>query len=320
MGIVSTGLIELQFRANARSKSILLRHAFSVLSSLGDGRRHTPYTRKTMSERITLRIVPPEGGTGELTVEDAMQQVLDAFRLLTANAGEVLWRLVSASTNSPLTIVAEAEDSMAAAEQTLAFSKSIEQLQAGRFPDAWKRPELQSIAAAFLSRASGSIGRTEIRIRDEQPLLLSAEDAAPFVGLREQVSEQVPAVAYGIVTKKQVGSIEGLLVEVTTYRGRPAIRVRERKTDREITCVVSEQLANEFSEHASVHDVWTHRRVTVRGVISYQASGSILRVEAVNVEPAAQSVQPLKSLRDPNFTAGLTAADYLEKFRAGELG
>ena len=64
-------------------------------------------------------VVYPSGGADEtLTVADAMQQVLDCFALLSkAEAQEpgsrvkVVWRLESATTNSPFTVEAMAASS-----------------------------------------------------------------------------------------------------------------------------------------------------------------------------------------------------------------
>jgi hypothetical protein len=271
-----------------------------------------------MSERVTIRIIPPDDGRGELTVQDAMRQILDAFELLTAGDSGVTWRLVSASTNSPLTVVAESEQAVSAAAQKHSFRESLAELRAGRFPQAWKRPELAHAASAFLARSADSLARTEFAF-DEllEPIVIERDDAAPFTGL------EIEAPLYAappVSNKRQIGSVQGTLIEVTSYYGRPAIRIEERKTGREITCALTAELAERFSDHASVQDVWNRRRVTVRGVIFYQAIGRILRIEATAVDQDPSPRRPLPPLRDPDFTSGLSAAEYLERFRAGELG
>lgn len=272
-----------------------------------------------MAERMTLTIIPPDGGKGELTVQDAMQQVLDAFKLL-AGSGGVVWRLVSATTNSPLTVVAEADDSIDAVIQIEAFSRSLAELRAGRFPEAWKRPELMDVAMSLLRRSSFGVARTDFVIGNDFPISLTSEDTIPFLGIAEGPGFlQLDTLATGN-TKKQRGSIEGLLGEVTTYYGKPAIRVRERKSQREVICVIPESLAKSFETHASIQDVWMKRRVTVKGDIYYRPSGVIAKVEAIDVLPAKEIGQPLKPLRDESFTSGLSAVEYLEKFRAGEIG
>lgn len=270
-----------------------------------------------MPERLTVKIIPPEGGMDALTVEDAMQQVLDAFKLLGGGETTVVWRLISATTNSPFTVVAEADDAEAAVQQKDVFEQSLRELTSGRFPEAWKRPELQLAAASLLRRSSGEIARTEFTLGDmREPVVISREVAAPFAAEQPAALPSTPPPA----SKRQVGSIDGTLVGVTTYWGRPAIRVQERKTGREITCVIPEALAASFSQEASMQDVWLHRRLNVRGVILYQASGATLRVEAASVQAVGPVPKDLPPLRDPTFTGGLTAAEYLERFRAGELG
>lgn len=272
-----------------------------------------------MAERMTLTIIPPDGGKGELTIQDAMQQVLDTFKLLDGT-GDVVWRLVSASTNSPLTIIAEAEESSAVAEQLENFTHSLAELHAGRFPEAWKRPELKETAAAFLRRSSLGVARTDFVIGEHQPISLTREDAIPFLGTAESAQcFSLDSIKVGN-SKKQRGSIEGMLGEVITFYGRPAIRVRERKSQRDITCVITESLAKTFESHASIQDVWMKRRVTIKGDIFYRSRGVISRVEALDVLPSEQRDAPLPPLRDPEFTGGLNAAEYLEKFRAGEIG
>lgn len=271
-----------------------------------------------MPERLTVKIIPPEGGMDALTVENAMQQVLDAFKLLSGGETTVVWRLISATMNSPFTVVAEADDSEAAVQQKDVFEQSLRELNSGRFPDAWKRPELQLAAASLLRRSYGEIARTEFNLGDvRDPMVISRDVVAPFVN--EQLAA-VPTMPAPPASKRQVGSIDGTLVGVTTYWGRPAIRVQERKTGREITCVIPETLADSFSKEASMQDVWLHRRLNVRGMILYQGSGAILRVEAASVQAVGPVPKDLPSLRDPTFTGGMTAAEYLERFRAGELG
>jgi hypothetical protein len=226
---------------------------------------------------------------------------------------------VSATTNSPFTVVAEADDSLEAATQALNFSNSMRELQAGRFPEAWKRPELQSIASNFLLRSATGVAVTQVQLRDETPIAFTSNDIQPIVSTPGALVPTIEYVSSGPVTKSQVGAIEGVLIEATTWRNKPALRVRERKSGRDITCVVPDYLAHTFSNNATVDDVWSHRRVTVRGMILYNAFG-IMRVEASAITQAPETRKPLPKLADPNFTGGLSATEYLERFRAGEIG
>lgn len=271
-----------------------------------------------MTERLTITVVPPDGGAGALSVEDAMSQVLDAIRLLNIGTTQTIWKLVSATTNSPLTIVAEAENEVIGSYQKRAFVESMKELSSGRFPEAWRRPELEAIAVGLLARTR-STSSVKVDIGDwAAPVFLGAGDGLDLNVLSEKFL--LPAPLSSQNTKTQVGSIDGTLLQVTTYYSKPAIRLRERKTEREIICVIPPQLVEVFSHTASVRDVWAHRRLTVRGRIFYGISGAIQRVEATGLTIADAPREALPSLRDPDFTGGMSASEYLERFRAGELG
>jgi hypothetical protein len=267
---------------------------------------------------MTVRIIPPDGAEGSLSVEAAMKQVLATFALLNSGGATTVWRLVSASTNSPLTIVAEGENDVVASHQKTVFAQSMRELKMGRYPEAWKRPELQPAANTILSKLIDSLGEMVVDLDDGSgPIVIAQQDAQVFEGLPDAYA---PQLTIAVSAKNQVGSIEGLLVEVTTFRGKPAIRLQERKSKRDVTCVIPAELVESLSHIANLRDVWERRRLIVRGTILYQARGSILRVEATDVQIVEFAPRDLRSLRDPDFTAGLSAAEYLEKFRAGELG
>lgn len=271
-----------------------------------------------MTERLTITIVPPDGGAGELSVEDAMSQVLDTIRLLNIGATHTSWRLVSASTNSPLTIVAEAENEVIGSYQKRAFAESMQELASGKFPEAWRRPELEEIAVGLLSRTrSTSSVKVDIG-KGVAPILIGAGDGIDLNVFADTFLLPAPQISRN--TKTQVGSIDGTLLQVTTYYSKPAIRLRERKTNREIICVIPPHLVEAFSGTASVRDVWAHRRLTVRGRIVYGAYGSIQRVDATGLTISDAPPGALPPLHDPDFTGGMSAAEYLERFRAGELG
>ena len=215
-----------------------------------------------MAERLTIKIIPSEGGNGVLTVESTMRQVLDTVLLLNSGGAQTKWQLVSATTNSPFTVVAEGESDVVASRQKEVFVKSVRELSAGQFPVAWRRPELAQTAANFIQRSADEIGATEFDLQDGSvSITLTNEDAVLFEGLPGILK---PYEALPIWTKRQIGSIDSVLVEVTTHYGKPAVQLEERKTRRQTTCVIPKSLPPKFSDLATVQDVWAHRRLIVR--------------------------------------------------------
>jgi hypothetical protein len=283
----------------------------------------------SLAERLVISVDP---GTTELSqkVQDVFGHVLDLFDLLT-HSGQidddaVAWRLVSVSMNSPLTIVAEAIASRSspsvnvervARTQRERFSSNISELKRGRVPDVWRGPrEVKRISRAFNASQPAT---TRVMVPDdgkqlESVVVLPLDLPAVEQALRVAAAEAVPR------PKEQRGSIEGQIVEVGTFYNRPAIRIRERKSRAEVWCTVTEAHREQVSGETNFEDVWNGRRVLIEGVLQYDSSGLLSRVFVDTVHVTEPREVPVEVLGDPKFTQGLSAVDYLERFREGTLG
>lgn len=268
-----------------------------------------------MAERMTIVVTPV--GQESLTVEDAMRQVLDAFDLLsrTNTDQKIEWRLVEAKTSSPpFTVTAESVDPRAA-QQKAEFVEAVKEVNEGRLPRTWDDPQAYPIYESMLLRVARG-ARLEVKPSAEEPAIAIREDAARYVaGLVASLPEVVSR------TKDQIGSIEGYLHSVSVYRNRPAFVVRERKTNHDVTCVVSdEELAREIAQTRNFEDVWKHRRVIVRGLVRYNVHGGVLQVVATSITPVDSRYVSEEEIRDESFTDGLQSSDYVNKWRDGDLG
>lgn len=247
-----------------------------------------------------------------------MRQVLDAFELLsrTNSVRKIEWRLVEAKTSSPpFTVTAESNDPRAA-QQKAEFVAAIKQVSEGKLPDTWDDPDSFEIYEDMLLRVAHG-ARLEVRASPDQPSIAVEAQAARFVA---GLVAALPELGFP-KTKDQLGSIEGELTGVTLYREKRALKVAERKTGNEITCVVNdEELAKEIAQTQNFEDVWKHRRVTVKGLIRYNKHGGILQVVATSITPVAARHVSEDELRDETFTDGLRSDDYLNKWRDGDLG
>lgn len=268
-----------------------------------------------MSERMTIVVSPV--GQENLTVEDAMRQVLDAFELLSKSSTDqkIEWRLIEAKTNSPpFSVTAESIDPRAA-QQKADFIAAVNEVNDGRVPSTWDDPEYFDTYKAILFRVSHG-ARLEVKESPASPALAFDAEAAKFVSaLVAKLPEQVSRI------KDQLGSIEGELHSVSVYRNRPAFVVRERKTNHDITCVVSDdEFAKEIAQTRNFEDVWKHRRVIVRGLIRYSVRGGILQVVATSIKAIEPRAVSEEEIRDESFTNGLQSSDYVKKWRDGDLG
>lgn len=276
-----------------------------------------------MSERMTVVIVPQDGGGDGLTVEDAMRQVLDVFELLAADGnanGQVVWRLLEATTNSPFRVVAEATPSTPGADidaiakqQKREFSENISSLRKGRIPAAWSTGERRKRATSLFKRTR-SIAKTIIGDPIDNPIEVTRADA----DIAEHTLSAVPE--HFEKPRDQIGSVDGFLIQVGTHYGKPAIQIRDRKSGLEMWCQIPEQFRSLIATEANFDDVWSGRRVVVHGTIVYDRPGVISRVIANDIQTIESRAIGIDEIKDRGFTGGLSVAEYIEKLREGTLG
>jgi hypothetical protein len=286
-----------------------------------------------MSERLIVSVDAPSRSPDLLRVQDVFQHVLELFDLVSesdpGNDGNIVWRLVSVNMNSPLTVTAEAiaarpdisniDVEQIARKQKTEFSKNYASLRSGRVPAAWQSGHRRRVAKSIMARNHDGIGRTNIDfgfpLDEVAPVVLTQEDAEIAI----LALDADPLSILGKV-KDQVGSVEGKLMEVLTHYGKPAIRLRERRTNADVICIIPDEFKHQIADRASIEDVWNGRRVIVRGVISYSENRTISRVVASHIRAVDAEDIPVERIQDKTFTAGMTAAEYLEKLREGSLG
>jgi len=255
-----------------------------------------------------------------------MRQVLDVFELLTSGAGEhpgVEWNLVSASTNSPLRIEAEAVSLAASVDVTVIaraqkqhLAKNLKAIRSGQLPDdnaGFRVP----VAKRILKRNLNGVGITEIDLQIDEPIVLTPTLARDAIHI---LAKKPRGTLYDFPSPRdEIGSVEGRLQDVGTITNSAAVRIETRDGDL-VWCRLSAELQKDFEDKATFNDVWRHRRVIVHGRIEYDVDGEIDYVRADDIMRIEEREIPLTAIRDPSFTGGLSIGDYLERFREGTLG
>jgi hypothetical protein len=259
-----------------------------------------------------------------LTIRDAIDQVRDIFELAESDDPSVAWKLVSATTNSPLTIVAElvaVEPNISpialaalADARTRELREGISALERGAIIPSWARGRKATTLKRLLNRSLNGVGRTDVQVNDEA----ERETITPQTAQRAlRAIDAPPEIDRARV---EIGSIDGEYVEIGTHYAHPAIKLRERKTGAEIWCWVSEGDLERFSERVRAVDVWRHKAVRARGKILYDRDGGVLHIEAHDVQLTEVPRVTLDEVRDANFTGGLRVSEYLDRLREGGLG
>jgi len=246
-----------------------------------------------LAGRVRIVIRPSGAHPDVLTIRDAVDQVRDIFELAEDGDPRVTWKLVSASTNTPLTITADMvamvpditpiELATLASERTKEVREGFAALGRGRIIPAWSQGRKGNVLKRLLSRSINGVGRTDVQINDETERETLTPKAAE-IALRA-----IDAVESAIDrSRSEIGSIEGEYLDIGHHYGHPAIRLLERKTGKELWCWVSENDLERFSELVKAADVWRHERVRARGTIYYNSDGELLHLEARDAESSAR--------------------------------
>jgi hypothetical protein len=259
-----------------------------------------------------------------------MHQILDFFDLLSAAGGEdgkaVSWRLVDVSMASPLSATAEAfsdvpdvqAEMIARREKERVLTSIREITETGQVP-AWMDLSARAKARALFNRNLNGIGRTDIKFDEQTPLTVIVERSARAALLALDTSDKIQEVEEDL-SRSEMGSAEGNIIRLETYHGQASIRLAERVTDREISCVLSPSLAQQIGPQHNWAEVWAGRRVLVVGEILFGPAGQIVSIYAADVRPIDARQLAYSDIADRNFTNGLPVRAYLNHLWEDEVG
>ena len=281
-------------------------------------------------EKITVTVHSSVGEEALLTVDDAMRQVLDLFALLSFAGGEeskdIAWQLISVSMNSPLQVTAQAAATRQgviaeriASREKIALVSGLSSLAFNaEVPDWMKKPAIEK-AKAFLNRNLNGIGLTDLVISEAGVhLALRAKEARSALIAIEQHEKSLAGSED--LSRTEYGSIEALVLDTSTFRGHPALRMRYWLGGHEVHCVFSDDVAGRVGPRNTWSETWQHKRFIVTGEINYRKDGRVSHIHAQEIEAVAFSALKFEDVSDPSFTGDLSISEYIEMMREKEGG
>jgi hypothetical protein len=268
-----------------------------------------------VADHVTIRIEPSGVGSTSLTVEDALQQVLDYVDLLRAadlseGKQKVIWLLHSASTNSPLEVTASATGpdpsvpvGYQARQNVERVSSAVRTLEAGRGMPTWMEGEPSRIAERFFKRNTNGIGRTSIALEDAEPVTIvhaTARKAALTIE-KARIEKQLAAPDW---TRTEFGSVEGEIISTTSYYSKPALVIKERLSGANLNCILSQELADQVGPTHSWDETWQQKRFLISGELHYGSDGGLKKVDATALTEVLYGPVDLDEIRDMKVLDG----------------
>ena len=279
-----------------------------------------------MSKNVV--IVVDLDATAAPPASDSVRQLLALIDGLNTENGDLDWRLMSLSLNSPLRA------------ELRAFTPDGEEVSDARIVDAANRGfEVLAAINDNLSSVRGPLTNDNLSSSALGPLItMDAPDRSrlkaflqPLKGRTGRVSVSVPGrFDYSVTSASaetaleqigglerratppapELGAVEGRIREVTTYYGRPAIRLARDLTDETVLCVFNAAAIQELGAEHTLAEVWGGRRVEVSGKLFFSPEARLMRVDATSMRGLTESVDILYLLREAR-ERGEVAADLI---------
>ena len=282
-----------------------------------------------MARKIKLS-VKARGETDSPRVDDFLEQVRNYFEILDGveqaitedGTNEIEWRIIAATTNSPIALEAEAFPVHYAVNvdrrAELVVRETALGLQAihkrGERPPHFTDKVLKHVHELF-ERVTNGLDSTIIDFGPDLPRLeLTPPDAR--VGTANVNTILSPTDR----PYKELGAIEGIAKSTDRDgRGRLLFWIHVRLTGDDVKCFVSGEAERELGEH-QIREVWRARRVMVYGTLHYKGLGKLNYIDAIRVKflRDRSELPTIEEIIDPDFTGGIRSEDYLARLRDGE--
>ena len=283
-------------------------------------------------QAVTITLQSSIGEEGPLKVQDSLRQVIDFFELLSM-AGEsqeeksIGWILHTISKTSPLTATGEpvalrpdVSADVVASHAKEALAQAFVALSRGNDAPPWMAHHARERAREFLYRNMNGLGRTDIQFDEDAPVVsINERTARTAVAVLDRAELQV-AVLEADLSRSEYGSVEGQIVEATTYHGRPAIRFQEHLTDAFVMCVFSQELGDRIGEQHNWVEIWSGQRVLVAGQLFYRKDGAVNRIHAADMQTVRPDPISVRDIADPGFTNGLSPVEHISRLWDGDDG
>lgn len=275
-----------------------------------------------MTEAIKIVVEGNNEQGGYLPAQDALNQVLDALALVTDSIDEDVrkdldWRLVDMTMNSPLVASVEPfcknpdrPDIMPAVRKATDRTDGILRVLVAthHFPSGMTHAEKETVKRLFKRNTNGVLRTDYYWLGHEDPVSVNAAVAKKVL---EEMSgtESEGSIAF---QGTELGSIEGDVVEAITHYGKPAVRIRHRASEQEITCVIPSNREGEIGKKHSWNEVWKGQRYIVTGEIKRKANGDIAQLLVDDIHSVQVEGVDLARIADSNLTGGKSPAEYLD--------
>lgn len=230
---------------------------------------------------------------------DSVRQLLALIDGLPTDGGDLDWRLISVSVNSPLKAelraftrdgdeVSEARVVAAAHQGFDALGAANDDADAGAFVRRMPEAERRRLNK-LLTPMHGKTGRISVAVAGRFEHSITADRAEAVL----QECGRSPKAR-----RPELGSVEGQFLAATTHYGAPAIKVRRFLSEEEVLCVFEKGSEMAIGAEHTLAEVWTGRRVVVSGLLTFDGAGRISQIKAATLKTLDETPDGVSLIAD----------------------
>lgn len=275
-----------------------------------------------MTEAIKIVVEGNDEQVGFLPAQDALNQVLDSLALVTDAIDEDVrkdldWRLMDMTMNRSLVASMEPfcknpdrPDVMPAVRKATDRTDGILRVlvETHRMPSGMTQAEKETVKRLLKRNMKGVLRTDYYWLGREDPVSIDAPVAKKVLEEMSGIESEGSIAFQGT----ELGSIEGDVVEAITHYGKPAVRIRHRVSEQEITCVIPSNREDEIGTKRSWNEVCEGQRYVVTGEIKRKANGDIAQLLVDYIHSVEVEEVDLERIADPDFTGGKSPVQYLD--------
>ncbi len=275
-----------------------------------------------MTEAIKIVVEGNDEQGGYLPAQDALNQVLDSLALVTNALDEDVrkdldWCLTDMTMNSPLVASMEPfcknpdrPDIMPAVRKATDRTDGIlgTLVETHRMPSGMTHAEKETVQRLLKRNTNGVLRTDYYWLGRADPVSIKAPAARKVLEEMSSIENEGSTTFQGT----ELGSIEGDAIEAITHYGKPAVRIRHRVSEQEITCVIPSNREDEIGREDSWNEYGGGQRYVVTGEIKRKANGDIAQLLVDNVHSVEVEEVDLDRIADPDFTGGKSPVEYLD--------
>ena len=276
-----------------------------------------------MSKAYKITVAASNDSNGVLDIHEALTLVTSFFRILKGDIRDISLDIRSITRENPLIVEClpyntrtQTIDYESVEQNARSFVRLCDDVLSGKPCSSSVSRLVQNNAKRMLKQAAKGSAKA---MCDLKPIQRSVSIEPESTQRAVQILEFPDSVIYphlysGKYKGREIGEIDGRIIELGRDRGKPVIKIAERSWEKDIWCSLAASEIQKWKAKLTAADAWNGKRVRVRGELVFKKNGRhLIGVKDGYLSEVEEYDVSVEDLFHPGFTGGLSAKEYLRE-------